>query len=99
MFLLCLVKKYIPALVISFIITDLFLGIHQTIIFTWGSIILICLMSSVFKGKIYQRIVGSLGGVLIFFIITNFGVWSSGTYSLNLNGLITCYTLALPFRI
>ena len=67
-------KKYIPALVISFIITDLFLGIHQTIIFTWGSIILICLMSSVFKGKIYQRIVGSLGGVLIFFIITNFGV-------------------------
>lgn len=90
-------KKYIPALVISFIITDLFFGIHQTVIFTWGSIILISLMSSVFKGKIYQRIVGALGGVLIFFIITNFGVWSSGMYPLNLNGLITCYTLALPF--
>ena len=78
-------KKYIPALVISFIITDSILGIHQTIIFTWGSIILICLMSSVFKGKIYQRIVGALGGVLIFFIITNFGVWSSGMYPFNLN--------------
>ena len=90
-------KKYIPALVISFVITDLFLGIHQTIIFTWGSIILICLMSSVFKGKIYQRIVGSLVGVMIFFIISNFGVWSSGMYSYDLNGLILCYTLALPF--
>ena len=90
-------KKYIPALVISFIITDSILGIHQTIIFTWGSIILICLMSSVFKGKIYQRIVGSLVGVMIFFIISNFGVWSSGMYSYDLNGLILCYTLALPF--
>ena len=54
-------------------------------------------MSSVFKGKIYQRIVGALGGVLIFFIITNFGVWTSGMYSFDLNGLVTCYTLALPF--
>ena len=35
--------------------------------------------------------------ILLFFIITNFGVWTSGMYSFDLNGLVTCYTLALPF--
>ena len=35
---------------------------------------------------------------LLFFIITNFGVWISGTmYTLDLNGLISCYVMALPF--
>ena len=32
-----------------------------------------------------------------FFVITNFGVWSLGSYEYNINGLINCYTLALPF--
>ena len=40
---------------------------------------------------------GCLIGVLIFFILTNFGVWSMGSYGYSLTGLITCYTLALPF--
>ena len=35
---------------------------------------------------------------LIFFVITNFGVWVSGSlYPLNTSGLIECYVLALPF--
>jgi len=35
---------------------------------------------------------------LIFFVVTNFGVWISGSmYSLDLSGFITCYALALPF--
>ena len=36
-------------------------------------------------------------GACLFFIITNFGVWSLGSYGYSLNGIITCYTLALPF--
>ncbi len=40
----------------------------------------------------------SLGSSFLFFIISNFFVWtSSGLYSKNLDGLITCYTMALPF--
>jgi hypothetical protein len=35
---------------------------------------------------------------LIFFAATNFAVWAfSGMYSLDMAGLIQCYTLALPF--
>ena len=40
---------------------------------------------------------GSFLGACAFFIITNFGVWSLGSYGYTLEGLIICYTLALPF--
>lgn len=41
---------------------------------------------------------GALGGSLLFFIVTNFGVWLRGTlYPLTLEGLMTCYTAAIPF--
>ena len=40
----------------------------------------------------------SISGSLIFFLVTNFGVWISGAmYPKSLFGLIECYTLALPF--
>lgn len=35
---------------------------------------------------------------ILFFIISNLGVWISGTlYTKDLQGLITCYTMAIPF--
>ena len=34
---------------------------------------------------------------IIFFIITNFGVWVSGSYGYTLQGFISCYILAIPF--
>lgn len=35
---------------------------------------------------------------IVFFAVTNFGVWLSGMmYEMNLKGLIECYTLAIPF--
>ena len=35
---------------------------------------------------------------ILFFIITNFGVWISGSmYTLDFQGLIACYVMALPF--
>ena len=35
---------------------------------------------------------------VIFFILTNLGVWYLG-YPKNIEGLITCFTLAIPFFI
>jgi hypothetical protein len=35
---------------------------------------------------------------VIFFIVSNFGVWISGSlYPLTFNGLLSCYTAAIPF--
>lgn len=89
--------KFIPALLFSFIITDYIIGFHSVTFFTWGSIVLIGLFSVNFKKNMSLRISGSLLGAVIFYVLTNFGVWSLGSYGYDLNGLITCYTLALPF--
>ena len=44
-----------------------------------------------------KRISGALLGAIIFFLITNFGVWALGSYEYTFNGLVTCYILAIPF--
>ena len=89
--------RYLPALLASLALTDLILGFHNTIFFTWGSILIIGLISNYFKKNIISRIGGALFGALLFYIITNFGVWTLGSYGYTMNGLIICYTLAIPF--
>ena len=90
-------RKFLPALITSFIITDIFLGFHGAAFFTWGSVLFIGLISKYFASSILSRICGSLLGACIFFIITNFGVWSLGSYGYTFNGLLLCYTMAIPF--
>ena len=89
--------RYLPALLASFIVTDLIIGFHSVTFFTWGSVIFIGLASKFFVKTIFTRISGSLLGALLFFIITNFGVWTTGFYDYTYSGLITCYILAIPF--
>ncbi len=89
--------KYLPILILSFIITDFFIGFHGVTFFTWGSILFIGLISKYFKKNIIWRVSGALFGAIIFFIVTNFGVWSLGSYGYTFEGLILCYTLAVPF--
>ena len=93
--------SYLPVLLIGFVFTDFIIGFHGVTFFTWGSVILIGYISSYFSHHTLKRIFGAITGVILFFIITNFGVWSSSgsLYDQNLNGLILCYTLALPFLL
>ncbi len=89
--------KFLPIIIVSFIITDFIIGFHSVTFFTWGSIVLIGLLSKFFFTNISTRISGALIGACLFYLITNFGVWSLGSYGYTLKGLITCYTLAIPF--
>ena len=89
--------KFIPALLLCFVFTDFFIGFHSTIFFTWGSVVLIGLISTYFNKGILTRLCGVFGGCCIFYIITNFGVWTLGSYGYSLEGLISCYILAIPF--
>ena len=89
--------RYLPALIVSFLITDLLIGLHSVMLFTWGSVILIGLISKFFLLSIYTRIAGALMGAIIFYLVTNFGVWSLGSYGYSFEGFILCYTLAIPF--
>ncbi len=89
--------KFIPIVLLSFFITDFFIGFHNITFFTWGSVLVIGMLSKFFYKTLILRISGACTGVLIFFIITNFGVWSFGSYGYNIEGLVACYVAAVPF--
>lgn len=84
-------------LILAFAISDMFIGLHNLLFFTWGSLALIsiiCQLSSSFMSRIFLLI----STPVIFFIISNFGVWLlSDIYSKDFNGIISCYILAIPF--
>jgi len=87
----------IPFCVLGFAMTDYFIGFHSMLIWTWGALAFIGYTSKFCK-KIFSRIFLSFIGAVIFFIVSNFGVWISGSlYSKDLLGLISCYTIAIPF--
>ena len=56
--------KYLPALIFSFFITDLYIGLHHLTFFTWGSVVLIGLLSKFFVSTLLSRIGGALFGIL-----------------------------------
>ena len=89
--------RYIAPVIFAFGITDLILGFHNVILFTWGSIILIGIISKYFINSIFSRLAGAFTGACIFYLVTNFGVWTLGSYGYNFKGLIECYILAIPF--
>ena len=89
--------RYIPSLLIAFILTDFIIGYHSGTHWTWGSVLVIGLISQYFSKNMSLRLVGALTGAFIFFLVTNFGVWISGMYGYTINGLLNCFVLAIPF--
>ena len=89
--------RFIPIVMISFVLTDLIIGLHSVTFFTWGSVLVIGFLSNYLSRNILTRLSGALMGAGIFFIISNFGVWVNGAYGYSFEGLIKCYTLAIPF--
>ena len=81
--------------IIPLFISDLFIGISFINIFVYLSFILIYFLGSI-SPKIDSKTV-FLSSVM-FFILTNLGVWYLG-YPKNIEGLISCFTLAIPFFV
>jgi len=81
------------------VLSDLAIGLHDVVIFTWGSFVLITVLGLWLKkhktafGVLSMSLVSSI----LFYIVSNFGVWLMGWYPHNLKGLIDCYIMALPF--
>ena len=85
---------------IAMIIADAFLGFHGTMIWVYGSLILISMVGILLKNRtsLINCSAAALGSSLLFFLVTNFGVWIiSGFYEKSIAGLFTCYAMALPF--
>ena len=77
------------------IATDFFIGFHSIVPFVYLSIIGISCIGY-FSKKISS--VTILKSSLLFFIISNFGVWLVG-YPNSIAGFLACYTMALPFFV
>lgn len=94
-------KKY--ALVVPLIamfLSDIFLGFHNVMVFVYGSFVITGLIGLwLRKHKNFTNIAAATCfSSLLFFLITNFGVWLGGRlYPTTLSGLIESYTMAIPF--
>ena len=81
-------------------ISDLLIGWHSTIPFTWGAFALTGLLAWWIRRQptTLRILTGALAGSIVFFLITNFGVWLTGElYPQTLTGLHECYLAAIPF--
>jgi len=80
-------------------ISDIFLGFHKTIPYVYVSFIIIALIGRIIKNNKWQSLLfASLVSSVLFFLITNFGVWATGTmYQKDLSGLMQSYAFGIPF--
>lgn len=81
-------------------ITDLLLGFHSTMWAVYLSFALIVLlgMTMIKHKKVGNIFFASVTASVMFFVITNFGVWiSTPYYEKTGTGLVACYTAAIPF--
>lgn len=88
----------LPVLVLA--ATDLILLWHATVPFTWGATALIALLGWSLRARAsaWRIALASVSGSVLFFVITNFGVWTMQTlYPKTVDGLWQCYIAGLPF--
>ena len=93
-------KKYALILpLIAMFIADLFIGFHDTMIYVYGAFLLTGGIGLwLRKHKSGGVVIGaSVVSSLLFFLITNFGVWAQGMYARDLSGLMQSYVMGLPF--
>lgn len=94
-------KKY--ALVIPLLalfLSDSVIGFYNGMPFIYGSFLLIGALGLLSRRYLSPQIIilTTFLSSFLFFLITNFGVWLLGSiYPKTIEGLLLCYTAALPF--
>jgi hypothetical protein len=85
----------------AMLITDWFIGFHSTALWVYGSFMAIGVVGLWLRNHrgVLPTIGASIAGSVLFYVITNFGVWLSPPYMYDqtLSGLVQCYVAAIPF--
>lgn len=82
----------------AMLISDMFLGLHNTIVFVYVSFFITVIIGRYVKRNWQSLVFASVLSSVLFFMITNFGVWVTGTmYQKSISGLLECYLMGLPF--
>lgn len=82
------------------LLSDLVLGFYRISPVVYGSFALtVCLGFWMRRHRSVQRIaLGTVASAILFFVLTNFGVWVLGDlYPKTPGGLLGCYVAAIPF--
>lgn len=96
------VNRYVGILVAiaAMAISNLILGPHSTWPYVYGAMVLTGVLGFLLREKrgVVRILAVTLTGSVLFFLITNLGVFiSQDLYPKTLGGLATCYAMALPF--
>lgn len=84
----------------SMIVGDMFIGFYSNMAFVYLPLFLITYVCFYKRDKINSKNLFFYGvfSSLLFFVISNFGVWLLGSlYEKNFAGLVNCYIMAIPF--
>ena len=87
-------------LLVSMLLADVFVGFYNNMLFVYSSLFIVTFIFFKISDKINYKNLFVLGflGSFMFYLVSNFGVWAVGNlYEKNLEGLINCYFLAIPF--
>ncbi len=85
---------------VAMLLSDAVIGFHSQMAVVYGAFVLIVCMGSLLKERTTAGAVtaSAFSASLLFFILTNFGVWAlDSLYPHTPTGLIACYVAALPF--
>jgi uncharacterized membrane protein len=80
--------------------SDLVLGLHALLPVVYGAFALIVWIGTRLAGRItpVRVAAATLAGSVLFFVVTNFGVWAlGGLYPRTAAGLVAAYVAAIPF--
>ena len=91
-------RYFIILPILIMLLSDLMIGNHVTAFWVYTSLSIIFMLGYfVNASKYFQILKYSILSALIFFVVSNFGVWITGGYPFDFNGLLSCYIAAIPF--
>jgi hypothetical protein len=86
----------------ALLLSDLVLGFYHPVSMFWNYLAFAACIALgagwLARGRGLVRVAGAvLASSVVFFALSNFGMWASGYYPRTWQGLVQCYTAALPF--
>ncbi len=87
--------------ILAMLVSDYFIGFYGGMYWVYGSFVLIGLIGLWLRNHKKPLLIlgGTLASSIIFFVVTNFGVWMTpgSIYAHNWAGVVECYVAAIPF--
>ena len=88
--------------IMALLLSDLVLGFHGLMLYVYGSVLLVVILGASLQSRKSPAtiVAGSLVSSILFFLITNAGVWLQGSgkvYPMTFDGLMLSYTMGIPF--